>query len=175
MNIISATNKINFGYYEKLFRHFGFGDDHLLKEAISANIYSPNKFKNNDELETALWEEWNQIPRNIYMNLIESMPRRIEAVISNNGWPTRYWLYIQTSKISGVVIMCVFKQLFFFGDNKNFGDHFKKHFWTNFLFFLTIILLDIIKIWKFAYIFLRRLATFWYKLFIFLLCTFLCN
>lgn len=50
----------------------------------------PNKFKNNDELETALREEWNQIPRNIYMNLIESMPKRIEAVISNNGWPTRY-------------------------------------------------------------------------------------
>ena len=45
----------------------------------------PNKFKNNVELETALHEEWNQIPRNIYMNLIESMPRRIEAVISNNG------------------------------------------------------------------------------------------
>ena len=50
----------------------------------------PNKFKNNDELETALREEWNQIPRSIYMNLIESMPKRIEAVISNNEWPTRY-------------------------------------------------------------------------------------
>ena len=42
MNIISATNKINFGYYEKLFRHFGFGNDHLLRGAISANIYSVN-------------------------------------------------------------------------------------------------------------------------------------
>ena len=39
MDIISATNKINFGYYEKLFWHFGFGNDHLLREAISANIY----------------------------------------------------------------------------------------------------------------------------------------
>src|SRR6185369_11975740 len=39
-DIILATNKINFGYYEKLFRHFGFGDDHLLREAISANIYN---------------------------------------------------------------------------------------------------------------------------------------
>jgi hypothetical protein len=35
--IISATNKNNFGYYEKQFRHFGFGADHLLSEAISAN------------------------------------------------------------------------------------------------------------------------------------------
>ena len=49
----------------------------------------PNKFKNNVELETALLEKWNQIPRNIYMNLIESMPRRMEAVIPNNGWPTK--------------------------------------------------------------------------------------
>ena len=36
----------NFGYnfsnYEKLFRHFGFGDDHLLREAISANILISN-------------------------------------------------------------------------------------------------------------------------------------
>ena len=31
----------------------------------------PNKFKNNVELETTLHKEWNQIPRNIYMNLIE--------------------------------------------------------------------------------------------------------
>jgi hypothetical protein len=38
--IISATNKSNFGYYEKQFRHFGFGADHLLSEAILANIYS---------------------------------------------------------------------------------------------------------------------------------------
>lgn len=49
----------------------------------------PNKFKNNVELETTLHEEWNQIPRNIYMNLIESMPRRKEAVISNNGRPMK--------------------------------------------------------------------------------------
>ena len=38
LDLISATNKVNFGSNEKLFRHFGFGDDHLLREAISANI-----------------------------------------------------------------------------------------------------------------------------------------
>ena len=38
--IISATNKSNFDYYEKQFRHFGFGADHLLSEAISANNIS---------------------------------------------------------------------------------------------------------------------------------------
>ena len=38
--IISATNKSNLGYYKKQFWHFEFGADHLLSEAISANIYS---------------------------------------------------------------------------------------------------------------------------------------
>ena len=41
MDIISATNKINFGNYEKLFQHFRFGDNHLLREAILSNIYNP--------------------------------------------------------------------------------------------------------------------------------------
>src|SRR6266516_6849970 len=39
--------RYNFGNYEKLFRHFGFGNDHLLREAISANIYSFNQCNNN--------------------------------------------------------------------------------------------------------------------------------
>ena len=32
----------NFGNYEKLFWHFGFSNDHLLREAISANILNNN-------------------------------------------------------------------------------------------------------------------------------------
>jgi len=42
------------------------------------------------ELETALQEEWGKISQSQVMALIESMPRRIEAVITNNGWPTKY-------------------------------------------------------------------------------------
>ena len=42
-DIILATSKSNFGYYEKQFRHFGFGTDHLLSEAISTNIISINR------------------------------------------------------------------------------------------------------------------------------------
>ena len=42
------------------------------------------------ELETALQEEWDKISQSQVMALIESMPRRIEAVITNNGWPTKY-------------------------------------------------------------------------------------
>ena len=39
MDIISATNKVNFSNYEKLFWHFEFGNDHLLIEVILANMY----------------------------------------------------------------------------------------------------------------------------------------
>ncbi|CAG8657802.1 8267_t:CDS:1, partial [Ambispora gerdemannii] len=41
-------------------------------------------------LETALQEEWGKISMNQIISLIESMPRRIEAVITSNGWPTKY-------------------------------------------------------------------------------------
>src|SRR5439155_25551418 len=37
-DIILATNKINFGNYEKLFWHFGFSNNHLLRKAFSADI-----------------------------------------------------------------------------------------------------------------------------------------
>jgi len=37
-----------------------------------------------------LREEWQQIPREKYLRLMDSMPRRIEEYISNNGWATSY-------------------------------------------------------------------------------------
>jgi len=46
--------------------------------------------KNESELEAAVKEEWTKIPYEKLNNLIESMPRRIEACISNDGWSTRY-------------------------------------------------------------------------------------
>ena len=46
--------------------------------------------KNSTELEIALKEEWSKIPQEKYLNLIENMPRRIEACISNKGWATKY-------------------------------------------------------------------------------------
>lgn len=38
----------------------------------------------------ALEEEWEKIEPEILTNLVESMPRRIEAVIEAKGYPTRY-------------------------------------------------------------------------------------
>ena len=46
--------------------------------------------KNKSELEAAVKEEWLKIPYETLEKLIESMPRRIEVCISNDGWPTRY-------------------------------------------------------------------------------------
>ena len=45
---------------------------------------------NIQELEKIVIEEWKSIPKEIYQNLISSMPSRIQAVISANGGHTKY-------------------------------------------------------------------------------------
>jgi len=42
------------------------------------------------ELEEMVTEEWAAIPKESYRNLIKSMPRRIQAVISAEGGHTKY-------------------------------------------------------------------------------------
>lgn len=46
--------------------------------------------KNKDELIQVVKQEWNNIDNNTLIKLIESMPRRVEAVIKNKGNPTKY-------------------------------------------------------------------------------------
>ena len=46
--------------------------------------------KNLGELEILLKQEWEQIPHEKYLKLVDSIPQRIEECIANNGWPTRY-------------------------------------------------------------------------------------
>jgi hypothetical protein len=46
--------------------------------------------KNQDDLWNILQEEWLKLDENIYKNLVDSMPRRIAAVIENKGAPTKY-------------------------------------------------------------------------------------
>ena len=50
----------------------------------------PDLPKNLANLEIQLKEEWEKIPQETYLKLIDSMPQRIAACIANNGWPTRY-------------------------------------------------------------------------------------
>jgi transposase len=64
--------------------------EHLWSELERRLKKRENYPKNATELEVAMKEEWSQIPQSVLNNLIESMPRRIEACISNNGWPTEY-------------------------------------------------------------------------------------
>ena len=46
--------------------------------------------KNWEELWQALQEEWINLDENKYKNLVDSMPRRIAAVIASKGNPTKY-------------------------------------------------------------------------------------
>ena len=64
--------------------------EHLWNELSRRLKKRPTHPKNKDELENCLREEWQQIPREKYLRLIDSMPRRIEECISNNGWATSY-------------------------------------------------------------------------------------
>jgi transposase len=64
--------------------------EHLWSELERRIRSRPQALTNITELETALQEEWGKISQRQVMALIESMPRRIEAVIASNGWPTKY-------------------------------------------------------------------------------------
>ena len=42
------------------------------------------------ELFRVLQDGWNALDRDLLRRLVDSMPRRIQAVLDNNGWPTKY-------------------------------------------------------------------------------------
>ena len=48
------------------------------------------RYKNREELKTALVEIWGTIGEEVTSNLIDSMKRRLEAVIAAKGGPTKY-------------------------------------------------------------------------------------
>ena len=49
-----------------------------------------NQPRSTKDLAEILMEEWNQIPVEVTKNLVDSMPRRIEAVIRAKGRATKY-------------------------------------------------------------------------------------
>ena len=50
------------------------------------------KLSNEKALFEALVEGWNGLPQSLLVSLVESMPRRIEAVIAAKGYATKYIL-----------------------------------------------------------------------------------
>lgn len=59
----------------------------VLKRKVRAHKPHP---KNIGELMVVLNEEWGKIEPEVLSNLVESMPRRVQAVIDSHGNPTRY-------------------------------------------------------------------------------------
>lgn len=58
---------------------------HLLKRKLSLRRYS-----NEDEFKEIIKEEWDSLQTSVCQSLIESMPRRLQAVISAYGGVTKY-------------------------------------------------------------------------------------
>ena len=63
--------------------------EHLWQE-LERCIQNCSKHPKILELEIALQNEWAQIPEHVYIGLVKSMPRRVEACIAKNEWPTKY-------------------------------------------------------------------------------------
>jgi len=58
-----------------------------IKKKLRKRTNKPSSF---NQLFDFILEEWNAVPSQILVNLIESMPRRIEAVIKNKGGSTKF-------------------------------------------------------------------------------------
>ena len=50
----------------------------------------PNRPTSVPDLTNALVAEWKQIPAEMFQHLVESLPRRVETVITAKGEPTPY-------------------------------------------------------------------------------------
>jgi hypothetical protein len=58
-----------------------------LERQVRSHVSLP---KSRENLWEILQEEWSNIEINKYQNLVDSMSRRISAVIKSKGYPTRY-------------------------------------------------------------------------------------
>jgi len=64
--------------------------EHLWDELERRLRARPSRPTSVHDLTDAILEEWSRIPMNTLLNLVESLPRRVEAVIAAKGGPTSY-------------------------------------------------------------------------------------
>lgn len=64
--------------------------EHLWDELERRLRARPSRPTSVCDLTNALLEEWSKIPINTLLNLVDSLPRRVEAVIAAKGGPTSY-------------------------------------------------------------------------------------
>uniref|UniRef100_A0A914D616 MH1 domain-containing protein n=1 Tax=Acrobeloides nanus TaxID=290746 RepID=A0A914D616_9BILA len=65
-----------------------YAQDHL--GVVMTDRTPESTYRNKNELFRALQDEWNHIPVDTLKGLVESMPRRMKAVIRAKGYPTKY-------------------------------------------------------------------------------------
>lgn len=49
-----------------------------------------HNIRNRDDLKIVLQEEWGKITSQVTQTLVDSMPRRLEAVLKAKGYATKY-------------------------------------------------------------------------------------
>jgi len=64
--------------------------EHLWDELVRKLRARPSRPTSLPDLTNALLEEWSKIPINTLLNLVESLPREVEAVIAAKDGPTPY-------------------------------------------------------------------------------------
>ena len=64
--------------------------EHLWEELELRLQARPNRPTSVPDLTNALVAEWKQVPAAMFQHLVESLPRRVEAVIAAKGGPTPY-------------------------------------------------------------------------------------
>jgi hypothetical protein len=64
--------------------------EHLWDEMERRLRVRPNRPTSVPNLTNTLLAEWKNVPAAMFLNLVESLPRRVEAVIAAKGGPTPY-------------------------------------------------------------------------------------
>ncbi len=63
---------------------------------------------NLQQLRDAIMSIWTNISEECFQHLVESMPRRIKAVLKKKGGPTRYWQGVHNKVACVCVCVCVY-------------------------------------------------------------------